>query len=395
MAKNTKRKDGRLQSKVYIGNGKYKYVYAKTQRDLNDKVRALKNQLDKGIDVISDKDTFGDWANRWLLTKQHTVSYNRYKTWQCRVNNLKDLFDYPVSKIRSTDIQTIIYNYKNKGYAPSTIAEIKSCCNQIMQLAVNNRIIDYNPTTCVTVPQRVNNSKRRALTPEEQKWIESETDNRCHIIAMIMMHAGLRRGEVIPLLWSDIDLDNKTITVNKAVEFVNGKAIVKNQTKTAAGMRVVYIPQRLVDYLNKQPKTNFLVCTSAKGAMLTLSAFKRLWNSYLAELNFKFGDFSKIVNFEKPKSRFAPVKIPFVIDKITPHWLRHTFITNMYLAGIDVLTAKEQAGHADISTTMSIYTHLDSVHKTKQITKMDEYLKSLDKTNDNMGVNMGVKKVCK
>ena len=46
----------------------------------------------------------------------------------------------------------------------------------------------------------------------------------------------------------------------------------------------------------------------------------------------------------------------------------------MYLAGVDVLTAKEQAGHADIKTTMSIYTHLDEKYKKKSINKLDEYL---------------------
>ena len=59
-----------------------------------------------------------------------------------------------------------------------------------------------------------------------------------------------------------------------------------------------------------------------------------------------------------------------------PHW-RHTFITLMYLAGVDVLTAKEQAGHADIKTTMAIYTHLDEKYKKESINKLDEYLESI------------------
>ena len=69
--------------------------------------------------------------------------------------------------------------------------------------------------------------------------------------------------------------------------------------------------------------------------------------------------------------KFAPKKLPMVIPHFTPHWLRHTFIILMYLSGVDVLTAQQQAGHADISTTMQIYTHLDSVHKKKQINKLD------------------------
>lgn len=79
----------------------------------------------------------------------------------------------------------------------------------------------------------------------------------------------------------------------------------------------------------------------------------------------------------KCPSKYAPIEKPFLIPHITPHWLRHTFITLMYLAGVDVLTAKEQAGHADIKTTMAIYTHLDEKYKKKSINKLDEYLESI------------------
>jgi integrase len=121
-----------------------------------------------------------------------------------------------------------------------------------------------------------------------------------------------------------------------------------------------------------------IVCPDTKGNMLSVTAYRRMWDSYMSELNFKFGDFSNIINFKKPKSRFAPVKIPTVIPEFTAHWLRHTFITNMYFAGVDVLTAKEQAGHADIKTTMEIYTHLDKIYKKKQMNKMDEYFRLRD-----------------
>ncbi len=104
-----------------------------------------------------------------------------------------------------------------------------------------------------------------------------------------------------------------------------------------------------------------------------------MWESYIHQINFENGDFSNVLDeygnqFKLPTSRFAPKKIPIVIPPITPHWLRHTFITMMYLAGIDVLTAKEQAGHADIQTTIIIYTHLDSQYKKKQISKLNDYL---------------------
>ena len=81
--------------------------------------------------------------------------------------------------------------------------------------------------------------------------------------------------------------------------------------------------------------------------------------------------------FKKPQSLNAPEKIPMVIPQITAHWLRHTFITNLYMAGVDVVTASKQAGHADIQTTMDIYTHLDDEFKVNQMSKLDDFLSKM------------------
>lgn len=387
MIKNTKRKDGRLQSKVYIGNGKYKYVYASTNKELTQRVQELKLQIGKGIDITAERDTFDEWAQRWLRQKKTTLSAGRYNICTYRLNNLGAIQHIPITKIRTSDIQDIIYDMFDKGTSKYILNEVKNTAKQVFQLAINNRVMDYNPAEAVEIPKTAPTESRRALTKEEQEWIAAPTDHRAHRMAMIMMYAGLRRGEVIPLLWSDIDLSARTISVNKAVEIIGGKSVVKESTKTAAGMRIVYIPQILADFLANEPKNNnLLVCPDANGRMMSESAYKRLWDSYLAELNFKFGDFSGIIipnkengklePYRKPKSRFAPQKIPFVIPRITAHMLRHTFITLMYFAGVDLLTAKEQAGHNDVKTTMEIYTHLDNIHKSKQMSKLDDYLSS-------------------
>lgn len=388
MIKNTKRKDGRVKASVYLGNGKYKYVYAANNRELERKVQEVKLQLGKGIDVSAERDTFGQWAERWLKLKKLEVSNGRYNTYSYRVRNLEPIAYMQIGKIRTMDIQDVIISLSAEGYALKTLKDVKNTASQIFHLAIDNRVIDYNPALSVKLPAEAPKETRRALTKEEQEWIAAPTEHRAHRMAMIMMYAGLRRGEVIPLLWSDIDLSARTISVNKSVEMINGKSVLKESTKTAAGMRVVYIPQVLADFLAAEPHNNsLLVCPDTSGRMMSESAYKRLWDSYLAELNFKFGDFSGILvpneqsgksePYRKPKSRFAPQKIPFVIPRITAHMLRHTFITLMYIAGVDLLTAKEQAGHADVQTTMEIYTHLDSIYKVKQIEKLDEYIRKI------------------
>ena len=66
--------------------------------------------------------------------------------------------------------------------------------------------------------------------------------------------------------------------------------------------------------------------------------------------------------------------LPTKIETFPPHQLRHTYASLLYKAGIDVLTAKEQLGHNNVSATLSIYTHIDSGFKTKNISKLNDYL---------------------
>lgn len=381
--RNVKRSDGRIAVQVYLGrdeNGKRKYktVYGATQKEADEKALQVKLAMKKGIDVASELDPFSKWAERWMSIKKTEVSHGRQLANRSIVAHLcRDLGDLPISKIRTADVQMVIsdlaeYN-PNTGrpMAMKTLQDLRCAASQIFRLAIENRVMDYNPADAVRMPKSVEPQHRRALTAEEQHWIE-EMPHRAQTAAMIMMHAGLRRGELIPLTWSDIDLNARTITVNKAAEVINSVFVIKDSGKNEYAMRVIDIPQRLVDYLRAQPRTSLLVCTNTCGRMHTDTSWRRMWDSYMKDLNLKYGDFSTCIRM--PTSKYDPHGVPMVIPPITPHWLRHTFATNLYLAGVDVVTAQEQLGHSKVTTTLGIYTHLSRAHKRRSMDKLDIYL---------------------
>ncbi len=101
---------------------------------------------------------------------------------------------------------------------------------------------------------------------------------------------------------------------------------------------------------------------------MTESSWKRLLESYLCDMNLKYGKFSK------KYKKFSPEKVPLVIEPFTLHCLRHTFCTMMYEAGVDIMVAQKQMGHPDVKTTLAIYTHLEKEHKKNNIAKLDEYI---------------------
>jgi integrase len=100
-----------------------------------------------------------------------------------------------------------------------------------------------------------------------------------------------------------------------------------------------------------------------------------MWDSYLVGMNLQFGDFGTLRKKSggEYKSKFDPEGVPFVIPRFTAHYLRHTFATSLYHAGVDVLTARDQLGHANIQTTLSIYTHLDNTFKRRSMDKLNVF----------------------
>lgn len=387
--KYTKRADGRYMTRVYLGkdeNGKrlYKSFYGSTQKEVQKKYIEFMSQIEKGIDVLSQNDTFSTWAEKYLNKKKNSVSENYYKfSLKGQLKHFEVLYDLPIAKIKPVQIQEILDELASgkKPLSTKTLTGLKNLAYDVFETAICNRVMDFNPVKAVEVPKGNGKKTRKAITEEQIKWI-TDTPHKAQTVAMIMLFAGLRRGEALALTWSDINLKEGTITVNKSVEFINNQAHLKNTTKTAAGMRTVYIPEILTDYLKSLEKTSFIVC-SDNGLMMSESKFKKMWKSYMSVLNEKYGDFRTDITARRKngstKSRFAPGGLPMKIETFTPHQLRHTYASMLYKSGIDVLTAKEQLGHSDVSVTLGIYTHLDQSYKARNMDRLNNFLKNSEK----------------
>lgn len=174
------------------------------------------------------------------------------------------------------------------------------------------------------------------------------------------------------LRWSDIDFENRIVHVTKTVVKSNpNEFAVKPKPKNGKN-RDIEISEEILPILYDYYKNrdNELVTHQAKnGALHTPKSWTRLWNSYFNELNRVYGHLSS-------QSKYAPKKLPIVIDKINPHMLRHTFATMLYDAGVDVLSASELLCHADVETTLKIYTELRKSRKHHSMGKYNKYIKN-------------------
>jgi len=371
---NVRRKDGRIAVQVYLGlvdgKRKYKTVYGETQKEADKKAEDLKRQLGKGIDISPKDESFGYWANLWVESKKRECTPSQARAWERRA----ELFVAPfkacdIKRIKLHELQAVVDQLASenpvtgKPTAKKTLGDYISAAVQIFEYAIDNRVLEYSPAKRLKVPQNAPAKQRRALDANERKMVQ-ETPHRAQTAAMLMLLAGLRRGEVTALLWDDIDLEKRTISITKSYDFKNKQV---KSPKTVNGLRVVYIPKELASYLGGLPAREGLVFPSKAGTMMLEPAWQRLWRYYMNELNRRYGDFDGM-EFEKNH------KWPLVIREFTPHCLRHTYCTILYEAGVDVVTAQRLMGHSDIKTTLGIYTHLSKEKAEKDISKLDEFL---------------------
>ena len=296
MARAKKRADGRYCSQIYLGrdeNGKRKYksVYAKTPAELKEKETSVRLQLGQGLDVLSQRDSFATWADDWLrLKEKEQITCRQMDNYRRAVKLWKEeLPGYEIGQVRADDVERVLIALSDQGLAQRTVDLYRSAMRQIMRRAVG-RVIPTNPVEQVELAAVGRKAEqRRALTAEEQQWIWN-TPHRAQPVAVIMMLSGLRRGELAALTWNDVDLKARTITVNKTIEYdSNGTPTLRHVTKSDAGMRTVDIPQRLADYMAAMPRDGLLVIHSAKGEVMTATAWAKLWRSYMRELNIKYG----------------------------------------------------------------------------------------------------------
>lgn len=328
-----RRSDGRWVRVVTV-NGKRHSFYSsadtesKAEKDIRKQILAFEHEKE-------DAELFRSVAERWEVSAYDSIAHGTIKNYKPSVKSLVDAFgDMPCDRITAPDILRYFSSLKAQGFSAKTARNRKSVLNLIIKFAIGEGIITANPVPELPLPKNMKNKKQRSLEEEEISIIKAhKNDGYWGLLAFFLLSTGLRRGEAFALTYGDIDSKNLIIKVSKTIEHHGNAGIIKNHTKTEAGMRKVPIPQDLADmFPTDSHKANDLIFPDPiKGGPITNAHTTKGWDSYRYSVG---------------------------IDEVTMHMLRHNYATMLYDAGIDVKTAQYILGHEDLQTTMRIYTHL-------------------------------------
>lgn len=362
-------------------------LYAASRGELYEKVMEVEKQIENKTFRRSTP-TVREYCEKWLLMKSANVRETTMIDYRSKVKNhiIKPLGDMKMGDVTADDIRlAIIPASKLSSSVFKSVNVLYKC---IFHSALESKVIDKDPTIYLSpegggVPQK----DRIPLTDEQvEKLLQATKGLPPYLFVMLGLYAGLRREEILALEWDSVylDLDAPYLTVCRAWHTENNRPVILTELKTNAAKRSIPLPPQLLEALKeaKESSTSDYVIANKDGQPLTYTQFKRLW-TYITTRTVKPRKAKKLVGGKYVKYTIYPVlgekarnngKVVYSLDfEVTPHQLRHTYITNLIYASVDPKTVQYLAGHENSKITMDIYAKA-KYNRPKDVAPMLEHV---------------------
>jgi integrase len=253
--------------------------------------------------------------------------------------------------VQRRDVQRLADDLLAEGRDPSTIRNALMPLRVIYRRAVEDSDVSVNPCANLRLPA-VRGRRERIASPEEAQRLLAALPERDRPVWATALYAGLRRGELMALLWEDVDLAAGVIRVERSYD---DKGRVEIEPKSRAGRRTVPIVGALrdvlVDHKAQQDRDGGLVFgTSAETPLVPSNLWRRAQRAW----------------------RRAG------LDPIGLHEARHTFASVLIAAGVNAKAITTYMGHASIQTTYDLYGKLMPGSESEAAALVDAYLARAD-----------------
>lgn len=380
------RKDGRYEARAVV-EGINISIIKSSLKECLEEFKEAKKIATNNIDMKRINITLNEWFEEWFeqykkpYIKETSIYPLRSKYYNIFGNTLGDK---KVIDINNIDIQSVINSMRDNGRAASSMRTALSTIRECLESAKNNRIIQINPCFDIKVYWENKTTLRRFLSKEEQDLFLSKSKNNSdwyYEMFYIMLHTGMRIGEVGGLKWEDVDFKNKCIHINRSLscQYEKGKKIMRLTTpKTHNSYREIPFMGKVEDMFNAQYKKqqiykenlgdrwreeegfeNF-VFTSSMGSPVT---------RYIAEK--QINKIVKEINEEEMFNAVKENRVPKIFEKVYPHALRHTFCSRCFECNMNPKVVQKIMGHQHYSTTIDIYTHVTNEKIEDEISKFN------------------------
>lgn len=352
--KMSEKTDKRYRAKVTVpGIDKPVYISAKTRRELEQKKKDVLDEYVHGVKV-QDK-PFVDMIIEWFtVVKKPKIKRNStLNSWRSTINChvLPCFSDRKLtSAVTRQDLQACLD--KLAGFSEPIIVMAHSALKQTCQYAIAEGIILRDPSILLSKPSTSAAKSRDYLTQDQERTLLKEAEaSEYGLLIYLLYYTGCRRGEALGLMWKDVNWEKKTIRICRALDATLPKDSPDRlaHQKNKAADRVVPVPDALLTVLRAtRGLPDHYVLSNASAPVSATSAVRR-WNAMMLDCGY--------VRKRADNTPKDGIRTRMDVD-ITPHWLRHHYITSCVMAGLRPEVTMNIVGHSEYQTTLGIYTHL-------------------------------------
>ena len=326
-----------------------------TKKEANQRLTELLRQQDTGTYLDPKKMTVASYLNAWLRDYAEpsvsTKTYIRYES-ICVKHLAPALGRLQLQMLQPLHIQEY-YNEALKfgrmdgkgGLSAQTVKHHHRVLAEAMKKAVNWQLINVNPCDAVDAPKPEKKEMRALDERESATLLDISKGTRLYIPIVIALTTGLRRGELIGLKWSDIDLPAKKLSINRTIEQTSKYGIVEKTPKTKKSRRSIALPNLAIRALKELRKEH------SKQKLKLGPEFQDNGYLFINEDGTLWGPdaFTKAFRWFLDKTDIGYVRF---------HDLRHTHASQLLKQGINPKVVSERLGHSSIAITMDTYSHV-------------------------------------
>jgi len=342
-----KRSDGRWEARITLEDGSRKSMYGVTRQEAATRMSELLRDLAKGLPVVGERQTVREYMVSWLATVKPTIEST---TWQrygeyVRLHTLPRLGGVALSRLTPQQVQALYAAKLEEGLSPTTVSHLHALLHSALNDALRLGLVQRNVCDLVN-PPRKRKVEMMTLTPEQARlMLETAAADRLEALYVVALTTGMREGELFALKWRDVNVDTAALQVRATLK--NSEAgLITTYPKTSRSRRQIALTQVAVEAIRRQ---------GARQNEERL-AIGPAWR----DKDFVFTD---VIGGPLRRSNvlyrnFKPLLKRAGLPQIRFHDLRHTAATLMLLQGIHPKVVSEILGHASVSITLDLYSHV-------------------------------------
>ena len=368
----SQRKDLTYQYRYIDVTGTRRAVYANDLQELRKKEKAIQKEVEDGINYCEGNITVIELIERYTSLKQGVrhatkVGYN----FVLNLAKKEDFCYRKINTIKPSDAKLWFMKLQKDGRGYSTITSVRGVIKPAFQMACDEDIIRKNPFAFPLNGVVVNDSQKRiALSPEEQEifmtFIKEDSHYSCYYDEfVVLLGTGMRVSEFCGLTKDDLDFVNRKIREERQLLKEKGGVYHAEKTKTESGIRFIPMSDEVYQSLKnilanrRKPKKEMLIDGYTGFILLDKNCNPKVGLHIDHHMQWAMKKYRR--------TREEP------LPTITPHVLRHTFCTNMALAGMDIKSLQYLMGHSDAGVTMNVYTHANFAHAEKSMQQILQF----------------------